>query len=192
MQPQNQAQVDQVTAIETFNSLLSGELSAVETYRQAIARLGAEAPVELSTCQQSHDLRATRMAEHIALSSGTPVTASGLLWQEFERLVKGDSVEGRLAAGDQAEGDQATGDQVEGNLAGGDLATGDQAEDSTVPITPRALYAALEAGEDQVLTDYRAALDRVDSGGLTLIRDHLLPEQIRTHGLMSGLCRHCG
>lgn len=148
MQPQNQPQTDRENTVETLNSLMRGELAAAETYRHAIERLGADVPADLRTCLQSHDQRATRLAEHIALAGGTPVSGSGL-WGAFARLVEG----------------------------------------SAALIGPHALYAALEEGEDQGLTDYRAALDRVDAAGLTLIRSDLLPEQIRTHGLMSSLCR---
>lgn len=148
MQSHNQPVIEREASVETLNSLMRGELAAAETYRHAIERLGGDVSVDLKTCLQSHDHRATRLAEHIALAGGTPVSGSGV-WGAFARLVEG----------------------------------------SAALISPRALYAALEEGEDQGLTDYRAALDRVDSAGLTLVRGELLLEQIRTHGLMSSLCR---
>ncbi len=151
MPPQNQPMIDRETANETLNSLMRGELAAAETYRHASTRLGVAAPEELALCLQSHDQRATLLAEHIVLAGGTPVSGSGL-WGAFARVVEG----------------------------------------SAALISPRALYAALEEGEDQGLTDYRAALDRLDSAGLTLVRSDLLPEQIRTHGLMSSLCHRSG
>ncbi len=151
MNTQNQPLIDRETSLETLNSLMRGELAAVETYRHANTRLGAAAPEDLTTCLQSHDQRATLIAEHIVLAGGTPVSGSGL-WGAVARLVEG----------------------------------------SAAMIGPRALYAALEEGEDQGLTDYRAALDGIDSAGLTLLRGDLLPEQIRTHGLMSSLCRRAG
>lgn len=148
MSPNSHPLVERETALETLNSLMRGELAAVETYRHAIARLGSTAPDELGTCLRSHDQRATRLAEHLTLAGGTPVSGSGL-WGAFARVVE----------------------------AGAAL------------IGPRALFAALEEGEDQGLTDYRAALDRIDAAGVALLRGDLLPEQIRTHGLMSLLCR---
>lgn len=148
MTSQNQRLVDRETAIETCNRLMRGELAAVETYRHAITHLGSAAPQDLITCMHSHDQRATRLAEHIALAGGTPVSGSGL-WGTVARAIE----------------------------AGAAL------------IGQRALIGALEEGEDQGLTDYRAALDQVDAAGLTLLRSHLLPEQVRTHGLMSALCR---
>jgi len=151
MNSQNQPLIDRETSIETLNALMRGELAAVETYRHANSRLGTEAPEDITTCLQSHDQRATLIAEHIVLAGGTPVSGSGL-WGAFARLVEG----------------------------------------SAALIGPRALYASLQEGEDQGLTDYRAALDSVDSAGLKLVRGDLLPEQIRTHGLMSSLCRRAG
>lgn len=148
MTSQDQPLVDRDTAIETLNSLMRGELAAVETYRHAIERLGDQASGDLSICLRSHDQRATRLAEHITLVGGTPVSGSGP-WGDFAQLVNG----------------------------------------SAALIGPRALYATLEEGEDQCLTDYRAAFDRVDSAGLTLLRNDLLPEQIRTNGLISALYR---
>lgn len=150
MNSQNQPLIDRETSIETLNALMRGELAAAETYRHATSRLGADAPADLATCLQSHDQRATLIAEHIVLAGGTPVSGSGL-WGAFARLVEG----------------------------------------SAALIGPRAL-CALQEGEDQGLTDYRAALDSVDSAGLKLVRGELLPEQIRTHGLMSSLCRRAG
>lgn len=143
-----QFQVDRETSLETLNSLMRGELAAVETYRHAIDRLAGEAPADLDTCLRSHDQRAVRIAEHITLAGGTPVSGSGL-WGAVARAVE----------------------------AGAAL------------IGPRMLIAALEEGEDQGLTDYRAALDRLDATGLALLRTYLLPEQVRTHGLMSSLLR---
>lgn len=64
-------------------------------------------------------------------------------------------------------------------------------EGSAALMGKRAVFSTLEEGEDQGLTDYRAAIDRVDAAGLSLLRTHLLPEQIRTHGLMSLVCRRC-
>ena len=148
MSAQNQPLVERETALETLNSLMRGELAAVDTYRHAIDQLGDAAPDDLTTALRSHDQRATRLAEHITLVGGTPVSGSGL-WGAFARVVE----------------------------AGASL------------IGPRATFAALEEGEDRGLTDYRAAIDRVDATGLALIRTYLLPEQIRTHGLMSALCR---
>jgi Domain of unknown function (DUF2383) len=51
------------------------------------------------------------------------------------------------------------------------------------------IIAALVEGENQGLLDYRTALEHLDAGAVTLIRSDLLPEQVRTHGLMNMLAR---
>lgn len=148
MPTQNQPVVEREPALEILNILMRGELAAAETYRDAITRLAGNAPDDLDTCMRSHDQRATRLATHITLAGGTPVSGSGL-WGTVSQVVE----------------------------AGAAL------------IGPQVLFAALEQGEHQILTDYRTALDRIDAAGVTLIRDFLLPEQIRTHGLMFSLFR---
>jgi hypothetical protein len=54
------------------------------------------------------------------------------------------------------------------------------------------IIATLMEGEDQGLLDYRAALEQVDTGAVTMVRNDLLPEQVRTHGLMNMLARRQG
>ena len=53
--------------ITQLNSFLRGELSAVETYDQAIAKLGDDPAVrgKLDNCRTSHQLRATLLREEI-------------------------------------------------------------------------------------------------------------------------------
>jgi hypothetical protein len=144
MPSQNLPLVDRVTAIETLNALMRGELIAAETYRRASAHLGVESPGELTTCLQSHDQRATLIAEYIVLAGGTPVSGNGV-WEAFAHLMQRDGT----------------------------------------PIGARSVCSVLLEGEDLGLTAYRAALGQVDQQGLILLRQDLLPEQVRTHGLMS-------
>ncbi len=148
MSSQQQPLVESATALETFTRLMRGEIAAVTTYRHVIASLNADAPTDLTTCLRSHEQRAMRLAEHIALAGGVPVSDCGL-WDAFARVV----------------------------------------ESSVALLGARTLYIALEEDEDRTLTEYRAALDKLDASGLTLLRNDLLPEQIRTHGLMEALCR---
>ncbi len=71
---------------------------------------------------------------------------------------------------------------------GGDWNAFAQVIDDRAPwLSTHTLYATLEEGEDQALTAYRAAVDRLDAQGLLLVRRELLPEQVRTHGLMRSL-----
>lgn len=51
------------------------------------------------------------------------------------------------------------------------------------------IITALVEGENQGLLDYRTALEHLDAGAVTLVRSDLLPEQVRTHGLMNMLGR---
>lgn len=132
---------------DALNFLMRGELAAAETYRHAISAITGEATaVDLNRCLRSHDLRAVRLAEHITLAGGTPLSGHGQ-W-------------GAPARGP---------DEWAGNR------------------TTR--LAALEEDERQGLSDYRAVLDQVDDAGVALMRQDLMPEQVRTLGIASMLCR---
>jgi hypothetical protein len=73
-----------------LNSFLRGELSAVETYDQAIAKLGDDPAVssKLENCRTSHQLRATLLREEIRRRGGEPSEGSGP-WGTFAQLVEG-------------------------------------------------------------------------------------------------------
>ena len=52
--------------VDTLNSLLRGEISAVETYRQALTKLNhSGARPELEDCHRSHEHRMATLREHI-------------------------------------------------------------------------------------------------------------------------------
>lgn len=76
--------------ITQLNSFLRGELSAVETYDQAIAKLGDDPAVrgKLDNCRTSHQLRATLLREEIRRRGGEPAEGSGP-WGAFAQLVEG-------------------------------------------------------------------------------------------------------
>lgn len=76
--------------ITQLNSFLRGELSAVETYDQAIAKLGDDPAVggKLDNCRTSHQLRATLLREEILRRGGEPAEGSGP-WGAFAQLVEG-------------------------------------------------------------------------------------------------------
>jgi uncharacterized protein (TIGR02284 family) len=87
MQPnlgtQNKTDVDQL------NSFLRGEISAVETYRQAIERLSDSANViTLRECMRSHEQRVALLTQEIRRIGGQPSTSSGV-WGTFAKLVEG-------------------------------------------------------------------------------------------------------
>lgn len=76
--------------ITQLNSFLRGELSAVETYDQAIAKLGDDPAVrgKLENCRTSHQLRATLLCEEILRRGGEPAEGSGP-WGAFAQIVEG-------------------------------------------------------------------------------------------------------
>ena len=94
--------------ITQLNSFLRGELSAVETYDQAIAKLGDDPAVrgKLDNCRTSHQLRATLLREEIRRRGGEPAEGS-VPWGAFALLVEGGAKlfgkEAALAALEQGE-----------------------------------------------------------------------------------------
>ncbi len=75
--------------IKTCNSLLRGELSAVETYGKAIEKHPAT-PVtaELTRIQSEHRQSANTLAANVREMGGTPETDSGA-WGVFAKTVQG-------------------------------------------------------------------------------------------------------
>jgi len=54
-------------AVDTLNGFLRGEISAVETYRQAIEKLGrSSTSVQLEDCRQSHERRVATLRDQVA------------------------------------------------------------------------------------------------------------------------------
>jgi hypothetical protein len=86
--------------IDHLNSFLRGELSAVETYNQAIQKLAGE-PAVVTSLQQSrgsHMRRAEMLRSEIRRLGGEPADGSGL-WGGFAKLVEGGAkVFGKKAA----------------------------------------------------------------------------------------------
>jgi hypothetical protein len=75
--------------VETLNGFLRGEISAVETYRQAIEKLSSSASrVELEDCRRSHERRVQQLREEVTRQGGVPAQDSGA-WGSFARLVEG-------------------------------------------------------------------------------------------------------
>jgi hypothetical protein len=72
-----------------INSFLRGEISAVETYRQAIEKLGTSTMRQkLLECQQSHQRRVEQLTQWVRQHGGTPSQGSGP-WGAFAKLVEG-------------------------------------------------------------------------------------------------------
>jgi hypothetical protein len=86
--------------IDQLNSFLRGELSAVETYEQAIEKLKDEPSLatSLSTCRTSHMRRAELLRTEVTRLGGEPAAGSGA-WGTFAKLVEGGAkVFGKKAA----------------------------------------------------------------------------------------------
>lgn len=90
--------IDTQRSIDALNALLRGELAAVETFEQAIAKFGAEAPTDLTECLRSHQHRVQQLTVRIYDLGGKPAEGSGL-WGAFAMLIEGGAkVFGRKAA----------------------------------------------------------------------------------------------
>jgi uncharacterized protein (TIGR02284 family) len=77
--------------IKHLNSFLRGELSAVETYNQAIEKMRSEDPrvtEELRVCRDSHQRRVDELTREVRRLGGEPSTDSGV-WGSFAKLVEG-------------------------------------------------------------------------------------------------------
>jgi demethoxyubiquinone hydroxylase (CLK1/Coq7/Cat5 family) len=131
--------------VDKLNSFLRGEISAVETYRQAIEKLRNKPEVAaLSDCLRSHEQRVTMLKEEVLRRGGEPARGSGT-WGTFAKLVEG----GAKALGDKA------------------------------------AIAALEEGEDHGRDDYRRDTEELSPDARLFVEQNLIPEQMRTHRLMS-------
>ncbi len=87
------------TDVKQLNSFLRGELSAVETYDQAIEKIGSNAGLAgtLQEVRDSHERRAELLRERVMNLGGEPAESSGA-WGSFAKLVEG----GAKAFGEKA------------------------------------------------------------------------------------------
>lgn len=80
------------TETNTLNSLLRGEMSAIETYRQAIDKLGSDPHdpwiEELRAIQRDHRDAADALWHHVEQHGGKPSSDSGP-WGAFAKAVEG-------------------------------------------------------------------------------------------------------
>jgi demethoxyubiquinone hydroxylase (CLK1/Coq7/Cat5 family) len=75
--------------VDTLNEFLRGEISAVETYRQAIEKLSASPNrSQLEECRRSHEQRIQRLKDQVRRLGGEPAEGSGA-WGAFAKLVEG-------------------------------------------------------------------------------------------------------
>ena len=72
-----------------LNSFLRGEISAVESYKQALGKITDPAiRAELQTCEQDHEQRIELLRARITQLGGKPDTGSGA-WGVWAKLVQG-------------------------------------------------------------------------------------------------------
>jgi uncharacterized protein (TIGR02284 family) len=87
------------TDVDQLNSFLRGEISAVETYDQALEKLRdhPQLVTVLRDCRESHQRRVELLRQEVARAGGEPATGSGI-WGGLAKLVEG----GAKAFGDKA------------------------------------------------------------------------------------------
>jgi hypothetical protein len=81
---------DRKQSLDALNSLLRGEISAVETYDQAIEKFRDDPIPVLLENRASHQDRLPALRERIAELGGTPDASSGM-WGGFAKLVEGSA-----------------------------------------------------------------------------------------------------
>lgn len=75
--------------VDTLNSFLRGEISAVETYRQAIDKLQNKPETStLRECLRSHEQRVSILESEVQRRGGKPAQGSGA-WGAFAKLTEG-------------------------------------------------------------------------------------------------------
>lgn len=76
-------------SIDELNTLLGGEISAVESYKKALEGIDdASLTPVLEECQTSHAKRAQMLRQRVVELGGEPTESSGL-WGVFARSVEG-------------------------------------------------------------------------------------------------------
>ena len=78
--------------VKHLNSFLRGEISAVETYNQALKKLGSEPSLssKLEGVRNSHQQRAELLRKEILRRGGEPAEGSGV-WGAFAKAAEGGS-----------------------------------------------------------------------------------------------------
>ena len=92
--------------IDKLNQILSGELSAVETYRQAIDRVkDLVVKEQLEELELSHRQRVQILSTFISDQGAEPVHDSWAMWEDFTRLLEDGPPADRAAVAALEEGE---------------------------------------------------------------------------------------
>lgn len=79
----------QTEAIKQLNSLLEGEISATETYKQAIDKVDDPSFRQVLTdCLSCHEKRSRTLTEAVTQMGGEPAHGSGV-WGAFAKMMEG-------------------------------------------------------------------------------------------------------
>lgn len=87
------------TATDTLNSLLRGEISATETYNQALEKFaGQPEEAEVRRLRDEHRTTANTLRQHVHKHADEPATGSGL-WGSWAKFIEGTAkIFGKTAA----------------------------------------------------------------------------------------------
>jgi len=78
-------------SVKALNSLLRGEISAVETYQQAVEKIkNIQARTQLQECEVSHQQRVSKLKQRIRSLGAEPAEGSGA-WGVFAKLAEGSA-----------------------------------------------------------------------------------------------------
>ncbi|RYD24317.1 MAG: DUF2383 domain-containing protein [Verrucomicrobiaceae bacterium] len=86
---QTEKMINKESNIKALNTLLRGEISAVETYTQAIEKFtGSQEAGTLQSLKAEHQESAAILRQHVTQAGGTPDSGSGA-WGTFAQAVEG-------------------------------------------------------------------------------------------------------
>lgn len=81
-----QTNINRTDTVDQLNSFLRGELSAAESYREALAKLpSAACRSTLEDCARSHQERVSLLTSEVRRLGGVPAESSGA-WGTFAKL----------------------------------------------------------------------------------------------------------